>query len=247
MAILLSVAGLVAAIASFIVGRQYSDALVSYGFAQGDVGKMMTDFANLRSDTRAIIGYDDADLIRDIYADYQSTKADFEEEMAVVESGLVSEEAQKAFQQMETAVDKYFAIEAEVQEMAGAGNAEQSQAAQEKAQAEMAPAYQEAYKLMEEIMDSKTNTGNALGKVLEIAVYAVVAAIVVLVVIGMIIAIKLGTTVASGIAKPLVELSERFDKFSKGDLESPFPVYDRPDEVGDMMKSGQEMSRVLCL
>ena len=67
-AVLLSTAGIIAAIASFIMGRQYSSALVNYGFAQGDVGRMMTNFSNLRSDTRAIIGYEDQEEIREIYA-----------------------------------------------------------------------------------------------------------------------------------------------------------------------------------
>ena len=230
-AALLSAAGIIAAIAAFIMGRQYSAALVNYGFAQGDVGKMMTDFSNLRSDTRAIIGYKDAETISTIYADYETIRARFEEEMETVGAGLVSEEAKKSYVQLETAVDKYFQIEAEVQGLTDGGG-EGSAAAQEKAINEMGPAYQEAYKYMTEIMDSKTQTGTALSTRLEIVVYVVVAAIVVLVVVGMIIALSLGTKVATGIAKPLMQLSDRFDRFSKGDLESEFPVYDRPDEVG---------------
>ncbi len=244
-AALLSTAGIIAAIASFIMGRQYSSALVNYGFAQGDVGRMMTEFTNLRSDTQAIIGYSDPDAIQEIYADYQSVRASFEEAMVTVGDGLVSEDAKKSYAQLETAVDKYFQIESEVQQLTDGGG-EGSIAAQEKAITEMGPAYQEAYACMEAIMESKTQTGTALSKTLGIVVYVVVAAIVVLVIIGVIIAMNLGTRVATGIARPLMELADRFDKFSKGDLESEFPVYNRPDEVGDMMKSGREMSRVLC-
>lgn len=244
-AALLSVAGIIAAIASFIMGRQYASAMVSYGFAQGDVGKMMAEFSNLRSDTRAIIGYEDPETIQQIYADYQSVKAEFEDSMTKVGDGLVSEEAKKSFSQLEVAVDKYFQIEAEVQGLTDGGG-EGSAAAQQMAIEEMGPAYQEAYKCMEEIMDSKTTTGTKLNSRLSIVVYVVVAAVVLLVILGVIIAMNLGNKVAVGIAKPTIELADRFDKFSKGDLESDFPVYDRPDEVGDMMKSGREMSRVLC-
>lgn len=244
-AALLSVAGIIAAIASFVMGRQYASAMVSYGFAQGDVGKMMAEFSNLRSDTRAIIGYEDPETIQQIYADYQSVKAEFEDSMTKVGDGLVSEEAKKSFSQLEVAVDKYFQIEAEVQGLTDGGG-EGSAAAQQMAIEEMSPAYQEAYKCMEEIMDSKTTTGTKLNSRLSIVVYVVVAAVVLLVILGVIIAMNLGNKVAAGIAKPTIELADRFDKFSKGDLESDFPVYDRPDEVGDMMKSGREMSRVLC-
>ncbi|MDE6950344.1 MAG: HAMP domain-containing protein, partial [Lachnospiraceae bacterium] len=220
--------------------------LVGYGFAQGDVGRMMTEFADLRSCTRAIIGYDDEEIVREVYEIHQSTKEKFEKEMAAVKEGLISEDAKKTFAELEVAVDKYFEIEAKVQELGGSVNHEMVVAAQDMAYNEMAPVYNEAYSLMEGIMESKTSSGTKLSKTLDILVYVVAAAIVVLVVIGVIIALTLGTKVAAGIAKPLMALADRFDRFSKGDLESEFPVYDRPDEVGDMMKAGREMSRVLC-
>ena len=244
-ATLLSTAGIIAAIASFVMGRQYADALVNYGFAQGDVGKMMTHFADLRSCTRAIIGYDDPEIVDEVYKNYNEMRTQFDTEMAAVREGLVTDEAIKTFAQLETAVDKYFEVEARVQEMGASGDDEQGAQAQEIAYTEMADSYKEAYGYMESIMESKTNKGAELSKLLEFVVYAVVAINVVLVVLGVVIAMNLGVKVANGIAKPLIALSDRFDRFSKGDLESEFPVYDRPDEVGDMLKSGKEMS-VLC-
>lgn len=245
-ATLLSTAGIIAAIASFVMGRQYADALVNYGFAQGDVGRMMTHFADLRSCTRAIIGYDDPEIVNEVYKNYNEMRSQFDTEMAAVGEGLVTDEAIKTFAQLETAVDKYFEVEARVQEMGASGDDEQGAQAQEIAYTEMADSYKEAYGYMESIMETKTNKGAELSKLLEFVVYAVVAINVVLVVLGVVIAMNLGVKVANGIAKPLIALSDRFDRFSKGDLESEFPVYDRPDEVGDMLKSGKEMSRVLC-
>lgn len=245
-ATLLSTAGIIAAIASFVMGRQYADALVNYGFAQGDVGRMMTHFADLRSCTRVIIGYDDPEIVDEVYKNYNEMRTQFDTEMAAVREGLVTDEAIKTFAQLETAVDKYFEVEARVQEMGASGDDEQGAQAQEIAYTEMADSYKEAYGYMESIMESKTNKGAELSKLLEFVVYAVVAINVVLVVLGVVIAMNLGVKVANGIAKPLIALSDRFDRFSKGDLESEFPVYDRPDEVGDMLKSGKEMSRVLC-
>ena len=245
-ATLLSTAGIIAAIASFVMGRQYADALVNYGFAQGDVGRMMTHFADLRSCTRAIIGYDDPEIVNEVYKNYNEIRSQFDTEMAAVGEGLITDEAKKSFAQLETAVDKYFEVEAKVQEMGASGDDELGSQAQEIAYTEMATSYKEAYGHMESIMETKTNTGAELSKILEFVVYAVVAVNVVLVVLGVVIAMNLGVKVANGIAKPLVALSDRFDRFSKGDLESEFPVYDRPDEVGDMLKSGKEMSRVLC-
>ena len=46
----------VALIAMIIVAMRYSNALKVYGFAQGDVGKAMTYFAETRSTMRGVIG-----------------------------------------------------------------------------------------------------------------------------------------------------------------------------------------------
>ena len=57
-----TIAGLLAAVATvgliamIAVAGFYSDALTDYGFAQGDVGKTMTAFADARSALRGVIG-----------------------------------------------------------------------------------------------------------------------------------------------------------------------------------------------
>ena len=62
---LTSIAALVAIIALLIVGKQYSNALTSYGFIQGDIGKAMTVLAGSQSSVRATIGYLDESAIED--------------------------------------------------------------------------------------------------------------------------------------------------------------------------------------
>ena len=56
---LLSATGVIACVAMGIVSYQYSYALRHYGFAQGDIGKAMIVIAEMRSETRAAIGYPD--------------------------------------------------------------------------------------------------------------------------------------------------------------------------------------------
>ena len=53
----LGVTALTGIIAMIIMAFSYSNALVNYGFSQGDIGKAMVAFADARSATRAIIGY----------------------------------------------------------------------------------------------------------------------------------------------------------------------------------------------
>lgn len=50
-------------ITMIVMSLLYASAIVNYGFAQGDVGKAMAQFADTRSAMRGIIGYDDPDTI----------------------------------------------------------------------------------------------------------------------------------------------------------------------------------------
>ena len=53
-------------IALVVVANRYSYALTNFGFAQGDIGKAMFEFADVRSSLRATIGYDDQDAMETV-------------------------------------------------------------------------------------------------------------------------------------------------------------------------------------
>ena len=58
-----AVSAVVGLIALIVMVNRYSYALTNFGFAQGDIGKAMFEFADVRSSLRAAIGYDDQDAI----------------------------------------------------------------------------------------------------------------------------------------------------------------------------------------
>ncbi len=60
-------------------------------------------------------------------------------------------------------------------------------------------------------------------------------------------AMRMGNSIAKGIAVPLGELSDRFTTFAKGNLTDPFPVVDTQDEVADMINTANEMKETLKL
>jgi len=60
-------------------------------------------------------------------------------------------------------------------------------------------------------------------------------------------AMRMGSSIAKGIAVPLGELSDRFTTFAKGNLTDPFPVVDTQDEVADMINTANEMKETLKL
>ena len=79
--------------ALLIISSRYSYALTNFGFAQGDIGKTMFEFADVRSSLRAAIGYDDADAIAQVVKQHEESKAAFEENFAKIEDTIVSADA----------------------------------------------------------------------------------------------------------------------------------------------------------
>ncbi len=58
-----SIGAILGIIALIFISNRYTYALQNYGFSQGDIGKAMIMFADTRSSTRGIIGYDDDDSL----------------------------------------------------------------------------------------------------------------------------------------------------------------------------------------
>ena len=55
--IVMGITALIGLVAMIAMSSAYSNAMVNYGFSQGDIGKAMVKFADTRSATRAAIGY----------------------------------------------------------------------------------------------------------------------------------------------------------------------------------------------
>ena len=72
-----SIAGVLGALAMIVTMNRYQHALTNYGFSQGDIGKAMTVFTDVRSATRGIIGYNDPDLVDGLITTHDEKKQAF--------------------------------------------------------------------------------------------------------------------------------------------------------------------------
>ena len=81
------VAGILATVAVIILvtmvvmSKIYAGTLVDYGFAQGNVGRAMSQLADSRSAMRGIIGYDNQDTINTLLQDRKEYKENFAKDM----------------------------------------------------------------------------------------------------------------------------------------------------------------------
>ena len=229
--ILLSMTGVIACVAMGIVSYQYSYALKHYGFAQGDIGKAMIVIAEMRSETRAAIGYDDDTLIATAKNAHDMTAEQLDTYISALEDDMITDEGRATYQQIKDGVASYQQIEAQILELGTASDSAKRMQAQQMAGEQMDPVFQQVYADMTSLLDSSVTNGNAMEAKLN--VFRVVIFIVILLIIGVGFAgsEKAGKRIAKGIAGPLKALADRLDGFAAGDLSSEFPDLDELKEA----------------
>jgi len=232
-------------IALIIISNRYSYALKNFGFAQGDIGKAMFEFADSRSSLRAAIGYDDADAIATMIEQHNENKVLFEQYFAIVENTIVSEDGRKTYDQINSELDAYWTLDQKIMELGATTDRELCKQAQDIALSELAPAYNSIYSKLESLLNVKVAEGKRLSTTLAVVDLILSITIVVVIAISLVVSTKMGRRISKRIATPLGKLGMRLKTFSTGDLTSPFPQVATGDEVEHMEKDATEMANNL--
>lgn len=246
-ALLASIAGVIGAIMMLIISAQYKHALTNYGFSQGDIGKAMIVFADARSAARGVIGYNDADMIATMKQIHDEKKQKFDDYWAIVANTCVTGTEKDLYEQVNTLVQQYWDAEAQAMEIGASTDNEDSIKAQQMMNDTVDPLYEQVYSLTADLLNANVNEGNSLEAKLSAMSIIFLIVIVAMIVFAFAQAMRMGSSIAKGIAVPLGELSDRFTTFAKGNLTDPFPVVDTQDEVADMINTANEMKETLKL
>ena len=238
-----SASGVIAGILMIIVSMRYSSALSFYGFSQGDIGKVMVTFSETRSATRALIGYTASETLSKMSDTHASKKESFQKYWGELQSSIKTGEEQAIYDDINSKLDSYWSLDDEIGQLGkNATDPETQKEAEERAVAELAPAYDEIYQQLVALMNIKVTEGDTLSKTLSLVSYAAFGIVIVIIVGSYFISMKIGDEVAVGISKPLDELKQRLHTFAQGDLEAPFPAVDSQDEIADMVGVAKNMA-----
>ncbi len=235
--VLTSFAAVMAIIAMGIIISRYNYTLTYYAFPQGDIALAMNEYAEVRSATRAVIGYDDEDEIEMVMAQHDQSKEEVAQYMEEISKSIVSPEGEAAFEKMQAALEAYYEKDAEVIELGRTTDPEKSALAQKMAINELTPLYNAADEAFSELMDINVRKGDTEQKRLFALAVVFIVIIVLLVLCAFSIATKLSITTAKGIVGPMHQLIDRLNGFAQGDISSPFPESENDDEIADMVKA----------
>ena len=233
--LILCVASVVSIVALFIMSSRYENAMQNYGFSQGDIGKAMTALTDTRSAVRGAIGYDTQEEIDKLVTQYGQKKEDFYTYMKDVNKCMVTKEGHESYDNIMTYAEQYFTVADSIINQGATTDETLSAAAQRRAFDEMAPAYEDVYEAVVELMNVNVEKGDLTSNTMMILRYVIIAVIIIIIVVASLVAIKIGKNIANGIVVPLSVLGERLNTFAHGDLDSAFPESPYNDEIADII------------
>lgn len=243
--VIASAGSVVGIIAMVTVLGQFKHAMNNYALPQGDIALFMNEYAECRSNMRGIIGYEDQAQIDLMVSKHDERKASTVARFEALHEHIVTPEGEAAYKKIGDALDAYFAKEAEVIDLGATTDQDRCRRAQDMAINEITPLYTALDEATLELMAinvQKEHEMEALCTGLEIG--AIVLMLVVLAGAS-VLAKTIASTISKGIANPLAELEERFDKFAEGDIRSPFPKSNAKDEIAGLMNASHDMAERL--
>lgn len=242
---LTSIAAIVAIIALLIVGTQYSNALQSYGFIQGDIGKALTVLAGSQSSVRATIGYLDESAIKDQQDMYKQRKEKFDTYFKSIESNLHTNKEKSLYESASSLSQEYWTLADKIVSEGATTDSKLSADAQKREINELSPKYDEIYKEMVSLMDHEVTQGNSTKVMLTFLEIASVVIVIIVMVVARIQSTRRSEKFAEGMQVILRSTSERLTKLTEGDFDSPFPKSDYDDEFNQKINDSEGMSEDL--
>ena len=237
-----SIAGIVSLM---VVVSNFERAMEKYALPQGDIALFMNEYAECRSNTRGIIGYEDQELINQLVEKHDTRVANTYERLAEIEETIVTSEGSAAYAEIEAALDAYFAKEAEIIEIGATTDQELCRQAQDMAINELTPLYEALDSATLELMDINIEKEHEMEVICEVLEIAAIILMVVLVISATIVSKRIASVISKGISKPLAELENRFEAFAEGDIKTPFPTSSAQDEIAGLMNTSYSMSERL--
>lgn len=237
-----SISAIVGIGALLIMTRMYNNALINYGFSQGDIGKAMTAFADARSDLRGAIGYDEEGIIKGLKEDYYVKQDSFNTYLAEIEKSTVTKAGRDAYNQILADLDGYWELSDELIELGATTDEASSKEAQDRAVKELKTMYEAVYNDLENLMDINVQKGDQTEAILAVMEIIAVIIMIAVIILSILSGRKYGNQIADGIARPLQQMSERLKTFAEGDLDSEFPEHDAKDEVAEMIETARQMA-----
>lgn len=193
----------------------YMDALLHYGFAQGDVGRLNTEFNNSRAIIRDTMFTTDKSQKEVISKKIDQSLANMDQYLITVQKNLVTDKEKESYNTIADNLVKYKDLKTRIVNLSMQNkNAE----AHDLLISEGTPILQTISTAMEALMNDKTTTGTELSSKLAAQARAAEIFIIIIILITFILSIIIGVKMSKDISQPVIEMADVAQKMAQGNL-----------------------------
>ncbi|MEG1999836.1 MAG: methyl-accepting chemotaxis protein [Evtepia sp.] len=237
-----SITGGVAILMLNSADRDYSDALVNYGFAQGSVGSLLAAFCRIDGNVHDAVSYRDQINQEAAGSNVIKQGNTIPAKLDQVEKTLKNQQERELF---ETSKKAWEAYNAKAQELImDTGDNRNIAVVQKRLVDELDPYYLDFYHAMTQLMNHKVEDGDALSSKLTKNTIQLTIVLLTLMICTMALSVVLAIILARSISKPIIRVKEASARLAVGDLNVDISSADC-DEVGQMTNSFAEASKMM--
>lgn len=231
-AILASISGTASVAIMQHTDKNYSYALINYGFSQGDIGKALSQFCRIDGNVHDAVSYMNTEYQNAARNNITKQSQLMEGHFNAIAPTLDTEESKRHLQTARTAWAQYQQKAAELVNACISSDPELINTIQERMVEELDPIYIELFNALTSLMDEKVSTGDSLNDSLSKFSAVGMASAIAIIIVAFAASIILGYFIARSLSRPIKACSERLLKLSDGNLQEAVPVVDTSDEVG---------------
>ena len=239
--VLASFSGILSVFITADVNKDYSSAMEDYGFAQGDVGKLLACFGSINVSVHDAISYTNSANEKAAMETFTSQCAKMDGYFDAVEGTIQKPETMEIFQAAKSAWNQYLPLAEQLMKEGDSQDTAVVQRVQNKLVNQLDPLYNDVYNNLADVLYDKVDSGKALEEQLTRRINNAILLVIGLLVAALVLSLVLGTVLANGIANPIHACAKRLSDLAHGDLKSPVPSYHQKDEIGILSQSTNEI------
>lgn len=229
-----SMSGMFAIIGMRTIDEEYAEALVDYGFAQGEIGKATVILSENRRYVSDIVNKSEPEAIQKSKELLMKNRKEYEKYEAEIKETLVEPEAQKIYEKMLANREEYQKMQDVFVELGEKATEEEHEELQARMDEELEPLYQKVRADYVELMNYKVSEGKKVSAGLSRHSWLTVALCTVVAFSALGLSAFVAITLSRRLSARMKACVERLNQLAEGDLESPIPEVHASDETAEL-------------
>lgn len=232
-AILSSISGVVGIIFLYKTNKEYKNALINYGYAQGDIGELESEVEYSNGLVKDILMISDTSELREYYDKLNVSLEKIDQKLSIIKDRCISTEEQESYTSAVYYLEKYKdIIKSVTKDVTTENRMDKLEALRSDGDEDITAMVRAIEKLNETNLAKGNEVAASLEELEKISVYTIIFCLII-VILAIVTIIKHFTKI---ISKPITEISRISEEVAAGNLNISIEVNSN-DEIGSMSKS----------